>query len=96
MDISENAWQQIRSITAKELIRALERDGWERESKMGATIGFLKGVPGSVTYKRIVVHFHPNSTYGPKLLKNLLSDIGWDDSDLMRLKLIKKRKAKQK
>jgi predicted RNA binding protein YcfA (HicA-like mRNA interferase family) len=42
---------------------------------------------------RIVVHFHPKKTYGPKLLKNLLSDTGWDESDLVRLKLIKKSKS---
>ena len=42
---------------------------------------------------RIVVHFHPKKTYGPKLLKKLLSDTGWDESDLARLKLIKKSKS---
>ncbi len=28
-------------------------------------------------------------TYGPKLLKGLLADIGWEEKDLRRLKLIK-------
>ena len=96
MDITRNAWRQIRSITAIDLLRALKRDGWEQDRTRGATIGLVKGEPGAVNYKRVVVHYHSNKTYRPKLLKQLLADIGWDDSDLMRLKLIKKQKSKQK
>jgi len=37
----------------------------------------------------VVIHYHPRKTYGPGLLKGLLADIGWDEKDLKRLKLIK-------
>jgi hypothetical protein len=35
------------------------------------------------------VHYHPKETYGPKLLKGLLEEIGWTEDELKRLKLIK-------
>lgn len=38
--------------------------------------------------KRIVIHDHPRKTYGPKLLKALLADIGWSEADMRRVKLI--------
>ena len=93
MFISNDAWQQVKNITAKDLIRALKRDDWEQERKRGATIGFIKKTRGLPDYDRVVVHFHPKKTYSPKLLKALISDIGWTDSDLIRLKLIKKPKS---
>ena len=40
--------------------------------------------------KRVTVHYHPGKTYGEKLLKELIKDIGWTEQDLLRLKLIKK------
>ncbi len=93
MAISRNTWQQIKNVTAKEIIRALKRDGWTQERKRGATIGFIK-MKGDISGNdRIVIHFHPKKTYGPKVLKKLLSDIGWDESDLVRLKLIKKSES---
>ncbi len=39
--------------------------------------------------KRVSIHYHPKKTYGPKLLKKLLRQIGWTEDDLRRLKLIK-------
>jgi len=93
MAITNDAWRQIRNITAEEIIRALKRDGWEQERNRGATIGLRKKKEDSFDYDRIVVHFHPKKTYTPKLLKKNLSDIGWDGSDLIRLKLIKKKKC---
>ncbi len=58
------------------------------EDRRGARIGFIKKGLGTKT-RRVVIHYHPNKTYSPKLLKKLLSDCGWDESDLKRLKLIK-------
>ena len=50
----------------------------------GATRAFRDGAG-----RRVVIHYHPKKTYGPQLLKALLSDIGWSTDDLKRLKLIK-------
>ncbi len=86
MAFSTNVWNQVKNLTADKLIRALERDGWERDVSIGKQLGFYKtGVPG----KRIVIHYHPQKTYGPKLLKALIEDIGWTETDLIRLKIIK-------
>ena len=83
MAFSRNVWDQLKSITAKNLVRALQRDGWAEEEPSGATLGFVKdGL-------RVVIHYHPSKTYGAKLLKTLIADIGWTETDLQRLKLIK-------
>lgn len=76
-------WSQLKSLTAKDLIGALCRDGWEEEASRGATRGFKKDD------KRIVVHYHPKKTYRPKLLKDLLGKTDWAADDLRRLRLIK-------
>ena len=86
MAFSGNVWNQLKNLTADDLIGALERDGWQHDTGRGAILVYIKsGSPN----KRITVHYHPRKTYGPKLLKNLLADIGWNDADLRRLKLIK-------
>jgi hypothetical protein len=52
-----------------------------------ATIAYIK--QANPSNKRIVIHYHPGKTYGPGLHKGLISDIGWADNDLRRVKLIK-------
>ena len=84
MRIPHNVWKQLRNITADELISALHRDGWVRDERSGAVQVLL-----SPTGARIAIHYHPGKTYGAKLLRALLADIGWDVRDLKRLKLIK-------
>lgn len=77
-------WKQIKGITADELIRALERDGWSWDEGQGA-VRVYRHPDG----RRVAVHYHPRKTYGRKLLKHLLADIGWTVEDLKRLKLVK-------
>ena len=86
MAFSGNVWNQLENLTADDLIAALEKDGWQRGTGRSAIFAYCKR---GTTHKRITVHYHPRKTYGPKLLKNLLADIGWTDDDLRRLKLIK-------
>lgn len=83
LEYPQHIWNQIKNITADELVRALERDGWIQDESMGAVLVYLRGD------QRVTIHYHPKKTYGPKLLKALLSDIGWDEEDLKRLKLAK-------
>lgn len=85
MSLKRGVWDQLKNTTAKQLIRALEKDGWEREETTGATQGYWH--PDG---RRVVIHYHPKKTYGAGLLKGLITDIGWTESDLKRLKLIKK------
>jgi predicted RNA binding protein YcfA (HicA-like mRNA interferase family) len=87
MAFSQHIWNQLKSTTADELIAALKRDGYRQDpASADATIAFIKPAAGA---KRIVIHYHPRKTYGPKLLKALLADIGWTEADMRRLKLVK-------
>jgi predicted RNA binding protein YcfA (HicA-like mRNA interferase family) len=74
----------LKSTTADELIRALERDGWQRRRSQGAI--FVYEHPDG---RRASIHYHPRKTFGPSLLQGLLTDIGWNETDLRRLKLIR-------
>ncbi len=76
-------WAQLKNITADELIRALENDGWKPRGGSGSRRIYLKG------RKLVSIHYHPNKSYGRDLLRDLLRDIGWSEKDLKRLKLIK-------
>ena len=91
MAVSRSVWNQLKAIliTADELIRALEKDGWVDEDRRGATRGFVKNIHGGGR-QRVVIHYHPGKTYGQKLLKALLDSTAWTDGDLKRLKLIKR------
>ncbi len=79
-------WDQLKNITADELIAALERAGWVCDTKGGSQRIYYH----APTRRRVSVHYHPQKTYGPNLLKGLLADIGWGEGDLKRLKLIKR------
>jgi len=84
MSSSKHIWNQLKNKTPDELISALFKDGWTLDETRGATRAYRHS-----DGRRIVIHYHPHKTYGPKLLKSLLSDIGWTESDLRRLKLVK-------
>lgn len=78
-------WDQLKGISKSRFIKALKRDGFKEDSKHGAiTIYRHKD------QRRVSIHYHPQSTFGPKLLQELLVDTEWGEDDLKRLKLIKK------
>ena len=81
---SKQVWDQLKGKTCEDLMAALERDGFLREQKRGATQGYRH--PDG---RRVVIHYHPNEGYKPKLLKALIEDIGWSEADLRHLKLIR-------
>ena len=87
MAFPPHVWNQLKNLTADDLITALEQDGWRRDpASKGATLGYIKsGSPN----RRVVIHYHPRKTCGPGLLKALLQDIGWTEDDFRRLKIIK-------
>lgn len=84
MTWSQNTWDQLKNVSADELMRALERDGWERDGGRGSQL-IYRAADG----RRVSVHYHPGKTFGRKLLQALLDDIGWTEDDLRRLKLIR-------
>jgi predicted RNA binding protein YcfA (HicA-like mRNA interferase family) len=86
MNWTQNVWIQIKNITADELISALEKDKFTVDAKKGA----IRIYYNPHTKRRVSVHYHPKKTFkSPKLLKGLIDDAGWEESDLRRLKLIK-------
>ena len=88
--MAPRVWDQLKSLTASALIRALKRDGWIEEDHRGARRGFGKRTEDGAKPRRVVIHYHPNKTYGKRLIRGLIGSIGWTEEDLKRLKLIKK------
>jgi len=88
MAVSRSSLEQLKSRTSADFIRALKRDNWEELTNRGATRPFTK-TNASGKRLRVVIHYHPKNTYGPKLLKSLMEDTGWTDGDLRRLKPIR-------
>ncbi len=84
MAFAPNVWDQLKSITAKDLARALERDGFSVDTKGGSAHIYWRA-----DGRRVSVHIHSGKTYGAKMLQGLLDDAGWDEADYRRLKLIK-------
>jgi len=84
MNYPRNVWDQLKNIGVNELIRALEKSGWKRDTDTGKTYVYLH--PDG---RRVTVHYHPGKTYGAKLLKALLDKIAWSEADLKDVKLIK-------
>jgi len=85
MKYPAHVWKQLRNLTADQLKKALEKDGWALDARRGA-----QHVYWHPSGRRVSIHYHPRKTYGPRLLQGLLDDIGWTVEDLRRLKLIKK------
>ena len=77
-------WDQLKNLSADDLIAALLKDDWEPDTKAGSQRIF-KHLDG----RRASVHYHASKTFGHNLLKSLFADIGWSIKDLRRLKLIK-------
>lgn len=84
MSYSKQAWDQLKAKTCDELIAALLKDGFAHEETRGATQAY-RHEDG----RRVVIHYHPNTSYGRKLLGALLAELGWSEADMRRLKLIK-------
>ena len=76
-------WDQIKNISADEIVKALEKDGWMLRRSRGSRLTYLKD------NKIVSIHFHHHKHYGHDMIKDLFQDIGWNEADLKRLKLIK-------
>jgi len=77
---------RLRSLTARELISALIRDGFAFDRQSGSHQHYLHS-----DGRRATVSFHrPGDTFHPKTLKRMIEDQArWTEADLRRLKLIK-------
>lgn len=76
----------LRNVTAREIISALNRDGF----------AFDRGDGSHQIYyhpdgRRVTVIFHAgSSTFRRKTLKSMIEQACWTEDDLVRLKLLKK------
>ena len=79
-------WSRLRSLTAREIISALIRDGFFLRSQEGSHQRY-KHPDG----RRATVSFHrPGDTFPPKTLRRMLEDQArWTEEDLRRLGLLK-------
>jgi len=76
---------RLRSLTARELISALRRDGFILDRQSGSHQHYRH--PDG---RRVTVSFHrPGDTFTPKTLKRMIEDQAcWTEEDLKRLDLL--------
>ena len=79
-------YSRLRSLTAREIISALIRDGFYLRAQQGSHQRYYHS-----DGRRVTVSFHkPSDTFPPKTLKSIIeAQARWDESDLVRLKLLK-------
>ncbi|MBI5075668.1 MAG: type II toxin-antitoxin system HicA family toxin [Nitrospirae bacterium] len=85
MNYEPKYWDQLKNLTADDIVRALKKYGYVKDESSGAVHVYLH----PQTRNRVTIHYHPRKTYGPNLLKGLLDVIGWSIEDMKKLKLIK-------
>ena len=78
-------YSHLRSLTARELISALARDGFVLDRQAGAHQLYLHP-----DRRRVTVSFHrPGETFEMKTLRTMIeTQARWTDEDLRRLRLI--------
>ncbi len=78
---------ELRGITPRELVGALERDGFRLVTIVGSHHVFV-GAAG----RKVVVAFHSRgATFPPGTLHAILKRTGWEMTDLVRLGLLRRR-----
>jgi predicted RNA binding protein YcfA (HicA-like mRNA interferase family) len=84
--MSEIDWSRLRSLTARQIINALQRDGFSLRHQSGAHQRYQHA-----DGRRVTVSFHhPGDTFRPKTLRSIVEiQARWSEDDLRRLKLIK-------
>jgi len=82
---SQNVWKQLKNKTADDLISALLKDGF----KLADTVR-TERIYRHPDGRKVSIHYHKGSqTYGPSLLKALLEDTQWSETDMRRLGLVR-------
>lgn len=80
-------YSKLRHVTARELIRALRRDGFVLDRQRGSHQQYIHPDDGRL----VTVAFHRSGgTFPVRTLKSMLEhQAGWTEADLRRLKLLK-------
>lgn len=79
-------YSRLRSLTARELVSALEKDGFILERQSGSHCQYVHG-----DKRRVTVSYHTsNETFSPKILKIMIeTQAKCTEADLKRLGLLK-------
>lgn len=81
---------ELRGLSARELVRALQRDGFRLVTTVGSHRVYVH-----TNGRKVVVAFHsPGTTFAPGTLHAMLRRIGWEDSELVRLGLVRRRSSR--
>ena len=84
--MSEIDYSKIRSLTAKRLISALKKDGFNLDRTSGSHHQYLHHDKRRVT----VSYHHSGDTFRPKILKSMIEiQAKWTIKDLKRFKILK-------
>jgi len=83
--MSEIDWSRLRTLTAREIINALLRDGFRLRKQAGAHQRYAHS-----DGRRVTVSFHhQGQTFRPKTLRSIVEEQArWAQSDLERLGLL--------
>ena len=87
MTFPKQIYDQIKNTTKLEFIKALKRDGFERDeaSKQGAILVFRHN-----DGRRVTVHWHAKQSFGKHRLFEMFKAVGWVTAeDLKRVRLVK-------
>jgi len=79
-------YSKLRSLTARDLIGALIKDGFSLDRQSGSHQQYFH--PDK---RRVTISFHhPGDTFTPRTLKSMIEkQVKWDEDDLKRLNLLK-------
>jgi predicted RNA binding protein YcfA (HicA-like mRNA interferase family) len=79
-------WRQLRSVTAREIINALIRDGFEFLNQRGSHQRYRHADGRRVT----VTFHHPGETFALGTLRSMIErQARWSREDLLRIKLLR-------
>lgn len=84
--MSDIDYSVLRSLSAREIIRALIQDGFALTAQKGSHQRYRHS-----DGRRVTVTYHsPGATFVPKTLRSMIEEQArWNAADLRRLKLIK-------
>ena len=84
MNLSPHILRRLRGMTARNFIRALERDGFTYRRRRGSGRVYRHD-----DGRRVVLHYHTSSgTFPIGTLRNMLRATQWNEDDLYRLQML--------
>jgi predicted RNA binding protein YcfA (HicA-like mRNA interferase family) len=84
--MTELDWTRLRSVTARQIVAALLRDGFTLRRQAGSHARYVHPDGRRVT----VSSHHPGQTFPPKTLRSMVEEQArWSAEDLKRLKLLR-------